>query len=506
MTMMNIRPLIHRYFVGVILMLGFTINGLAQGPGLFVDLCRFQDTQTGDPMVQIYTAVAGQTITFEEVGENRYQCRVHVRMVLERITEEDTVQIDGDSFNLVLPQERLLPDTTMEARQNANLFYQHQLRLEPGRYRLVVFAVDSFASKPVMVTAINEFWMERLAPNEFAFSDVKWVAGQMPRSGRTRSGRDDLIPMVTNSTFFNEDTLEFYQEIYNAASVFDERFLIRAVIFQGENRLYNYETQPEPRNIYSIPINAFKQAIYIGNLSSNIYHLQIELINERNRTVQTYRKKFYVYNSRRDADFEQSIAIRKSETDMFNSYRDQDLDMLIQTLMYKATTQEQNFMVALENPQQKRNFLYSFFERRLDMNPGQTVQSMWNGHLTTLKYVNQHFGAAGMQGWQTDRGRVWLTYGPPNDVERFPFESGLVPYEIWRYNRLESQTNVVFIFYESDRATGAYPLLHSTRYGELNNPRWQEQLRAGSGGRLPGNVDYERRPGSAIDSRLDIKD
>ena len=479
----------------------------AQGPGLFVDLCRFQDTRTGDPFVQIYTAVAGQTIHFEPVGEAGYQSKVFITVSLDRLQGDDTVAVDSDRYLLQLPPDRLLADTTQDAKRQANLFYQQQVRLRPGNYLLRVTAQDSLAAQPREVTAINEFRMDQLQPGEFAFSDVKWVAGRLPRqSGRTLSGWDNLLPMVTNSTFFNEDTLEFYQQIYHAASLFEEKFYIRSVIYQGDNRLFNYETQPEVRHIHNVPVNAYKQAIYIGNLSSNIYHLQVELLNDRNRPVRIFRKKFYVYNSRREADFEQSIDTNSSETDMFNAYAEGQLDYYIRTLIYKATMQEQNFMVALENYQQKKNFLYSFFERRLDMNPGQTVQSMWNGHLLNLKYVNQRFDAAGLEGWQTDRGRVWLTYGAPNDVERFPYESSLVPYEIWRYNRLESQTNVVFVFYEADRATEAYPLLHSTRYGELNNPRWREQLRATNAGRLPGNVDFERRPGSAIDPRLDIKD
>ncbi len=491
--------------VGLFLLSVVSLLGQSKGPGLFVDICRFQVTGSGDPFVQVYTAVAGPSIYFVEEGENRFQGEIMISLRLSELVEGDTLTVESDSYSLKLPTERMLPDTTMQSRLKGTLLNVQQRRLDPGTYLLEVSAVDNHAPTPVEVRAINEFTMEKLGASEFAFSDVKWVAGKIPREDRRIWGRDDLIPLVTNNTFFNEDTLEFYQEIYNAGAVFEDKFYIRSVIYQGNNRLYNYETQATPREVRDLGINAFKKAIYIGNLSSNIYHLQVELLNARNRPVKIFRKKFYVYNSRREAEFEQSVAISNPDTDMFNQYSEEELDHYIRTLTYRATTQEQNFINALANYQQKKNYLYSFFSRRLDMNPGQTVQSMWNGHLAMVNYANQRFKATGVQGWQTDRGRVWLTYGAPSDVERYPYESGLVPYEVWRYNRLESQTNVVFIFADADRATGGYPLLHSTRYGEVNNPRWQEQLRAINGGRSAGNVDFERPVGSTLDPKLDIK-
>jgi GWxTD domain-containing protein len=472
--------------------------------GLYVDISRLQSSRTG-PYVEIYTAIAGQTLHFEEAGQGGFQARVNLSFLLSRIEGTDTVKVKSKSYTLDTPSGESLSDTSLRSRQAATLLKVLTFPLPAGRYRLEVMAIDSNATTLRPTLAIHEFRLDALRPNEFAFSDIKWVAGIMPREGNsTRWGRDDLIPLVTNSTFYNQETLEFYQEIYHASAVFQEKFYIRSVIYQGDRRLMNYETEPEIRAIRSGPYNAFKQSIPIGNLSSNTYQLQVELLNEKGRPVKVYRKKFFVYNSRREAEFEQSVDIRNPDTDMFNPYSEAQLDYYIRTLVYRATDQERNFITALKNYQQKKNFLYSFFERRLEQNPRQTVQSMWNGHLTALNYVNQRFGAVGVDGWQTDRGRVWITYGPPNDIERFPSEPGKVPYEIWRYNRLESQANVAFIFYDPDRATGAYPLLHSTRYGELNNPRWREQLRAINAGRIPANLDYERRPGSPVDPKLDI--
>ena len=476
------------------------------GPALYVDLCRFFDARSGEPFVQIYVAVAGQSLTFREVGTDRYQARVNVSLLLQRIEAGDTLDLDSDNYILELPTDRLLPDTTQESRAQANLLNIHQLRLKPGTYLLQVQAVDSNAVVPVTSLGIREFTMKQLTDDAFAFSDVKWVSGHMPgRNGRRVAGRDDLIPVVTNSTFFNEDTLELYQEIYHASELFGEngRFWIRCVLYQNDNRLYASETRPQARPIRNIPVNAYKEVIYIGNLSSNTYYLQVELLNEKNVPVKIFRKKFYVYNSRRDAEFEQSVALNNPETDMFNQYEEQELDYYIQTLMYEATEQERRFVEALETYQQKKNFLYSYFDKRKEQN--EAVPAMWNGHLWSLAYVNEHFDGSGLEGWQTDRGRVFLEYGPPNDIERYPHESSLLPYEIWRYNRLGSQNNVVFIFFDPDLATNHYPLLHSTKYGEINNPRWRDQIVTQSD--TPTTLDYENSERSTLqDTRFIIDD
>ena len=79
-------------------------------------------------------------------------------------------------------------------------------------------------------------------------------------------------------------------------------------------------------------------------------------------------------------------------------------------------------------------------------------------------------------GWQTDRGRVLLKYGPPDDEQVFLTETDKYPYIIWTYNRLGNQSNVYFVFYDPDLGTNEFPLLHSTLKGEPYNANWRLQL------------------------------
>jgi hypothetical protein len=79
----------------------------------------------------------------------------------------------------------------------------------------------------------------------------------------------------------------------------------------------------------------------------------------------------------------------------------------------------------------------------------------------------------GKKGYRTDRGRVYIVYGAPDDVERHPNESESRSYEIWTYNNV--QGGVIFVFLQRD-VSGDYELVHSTHRSELHDENWQRLL------------------------------
>ncbi|MCL2512198.1 MAG: GWxTD domain-containing protein, partial [Bacteroidales bacterium] len=97
------------------------------------------------------------------------------------------------------------------------------------------------------------------------------------------------------------------------------------------------------------------------------------------------------------------------------------------------------------------------------------------------------------KGYQTDRGRVYLQYGPPTIVVDRSFDTGnsgftsnleddsyqdggLVPYQIWRYDILGAQRVRTFVFANKHIAAQSYDLIHSDAQGENYNPQWQTEL------------------------------
>ena len=109
------------------------------------------------------------------------------------------------------------------------------------------------------------------------------------------------------------------------------------------------------------------------------------------------------------------------------------------------------------------------------MTPGTPRNEFKMEYFERVAYANAHFKYNFKEGWQTDRGRVYVTYGKPDDVERHPFEADQRAYEIWKYDNLEG--GVEFVFVDLSNAMNDYGLVHSTARNELRDDNWKNRLR-----------------------------
>ena len=463
----------------------------------FLDVYRFWNPSNDSPYAEIFIALDGTSINYQKDKDDRFRPNVSGELRIKRLDGQfDSSLVFLRTLNFDLPDQNGLADTSLDARRTTLLIHT-DLRFLPGRYLVEAELSDHYSPVPNYSFAYREFSVEMLPEEGMSFSDNKWLTDIETVAGRGRVAKTS--PLITNDYFYNLDSIYFYQEIYNADRLLEGSYYVRSVIYQGDQRIWTTQTNEKLLHIRKGYPNLFYKMINLRNIRSNTYYLQVEVLDKSLRLIKTFRKKFYVYNSRVESDYEATVS-SALETDMFNIYSEEQLDYYIKTLTYRSTEQEQNYAKVLENYEQKKNYLYSFFEKR-KTRPDQKIMALWKGHLVALDYVNEHFKSTLREGWQTDRGRVFLQYNIPNDIERHMSESFSVPYEIWRYNRLGAQANVVFIFYDRDLATNEYPLLHSNKYGEINNPRWQSML-IGKG-RVPSEVDYENSTLDDPSSRLD---
>lgn len=128
-------------------------------------------------------------------------------------------------------------------------------------------------------------------------------------------------------------------------------------------------------------------------------------------------------------------------------------------------------------------FIYNFWEKRDKQNP----EKVWKAFAERIKEVNRLFRAGSQSGYETDRGRIYIQYGKPNDRMIVNNETGTLPYEIWQYYNTEKQGREgVFLFYKPGKSFGEYELIHSTLVGEKRNTNWRSLLYnnsiTGSGG------------------------
>src|SRR5205085_2529937 len=89
-----------------------------------------------------------------------------------------------------------------------------------------------------------------------------------------------------------------------------------------------------------------------------------------------------------------------------------------------------------------QQFFYYFWSQRDAQNPEQA----WLDYKTEVNSVNAEFACRTGKGYESDRGRVYLQYGRPNEIEKNYYEGSGYPYEIWHYNATAGQTNIKFVF------------------------------------------------------------
>jgi len=115
---------------------------------------------------------------------------------------------------------------------------------------------------------------------------------------------------------------------------------------------------------------------------------------------------------------------------------------------YIVTDQEAADFKKLTSDQQRDDFIVSFWERR-NPNPGAAKNSFKEEHYRRLAYANTHF-AAGAPGYRTDRGRIYIMCGPPDNVDQHfsaagsekpvaGTKDGAIPFdwELWHYRYIE---------------------------------------------------------------------
>ena len=125
-----------------------------------------------------------------------------------------------------------------------------------------------------------------------------------------------------------------------------------------------------------------------------------------------------------------------------------------------------------KNIEVQRKYIQSFWSKTAKNSPYEE----WIKYKAQVLFVEKIYANNFQEGFETDRGRVYLKYGAPTNIivrETSPSE---YPYEIWQYNKIEKYSNKRFVFYNPDLVNRAFRLLHSDMIGELKNPTWRQTL------------------------------
>src|SRR5579872_3467397 len=155
-----------------------------------------------------------------------------------------------------------------------------------------------------------------------------------------------------------------------------------------------------------------------------------------------------------------SKALKQELSKPYKKWLDEDV-------VYIITDEERAAFKQLSNDEERDNFIEAFWQRR-DPTPDTEENEYKEEHYQRIAYANEHF-AAGVPGWKTDRGRMYIVFGKPDEIDSHPSggtyerpmeegggETSTFPFEQWRYRYIEGIGQEVIIEFVDTCMCGEY--------------------------------------------------
>jgi len=304
-------------------------------------------------------------------------------------------------------------------------------------------------------------------------SDVLVAEYAYPSSQQTNFDKSGyhIIPML--SSFYGTDskTLPVYLELYGTENISDTTFQLshRIINMKDASEMPGYTRTSTLHKSSVVPVF---ETINIEELNTGNYQIEYRLTSNSNEilSIQTYDFErsnennylFTMENMLLDPAFQSSIPT------------DSVLYFLESLIPISKPAEIRNIIETLKskNNDEARKHLQGYWAVSTPTNPYES----WLIYKAQVLFVEKIYGNNFQEGFETDRGRVYLKYGAPNQVNARESSPSEYPYEIWTYNKIGVYSNKRFVFYNPDLVNNAYRLLHSDMIGELKNPAWPQIL------------------------------
>ena len=415
----------------------------------------------GNPYVEIYLSIIGQSVAFAQADYQNNSAAVEVTILFKQ--GDQIVKFDKYKLN-----------SPLTTSTSVNFVDQKRYPLANGEY------VVDISIRDLNQDGNETNWSQPLSLNytdtALEQSDIQLLGAfkeSEPIPGFTKNGYYlETLPF----NFYNKkaDKLGFYNEIYNADKAIGDEYLIRYFIDEVGNNNKRTTLKMGHKKRKPSAVNVILLQMDIKELASGNYYLTVE-VRDRAGELKSSKEVFFQRSNPyleaaalATADIQDEFVTRLSDEELIYSLRaiamkvpDRDVEIL-------------NYILSNKNPQAMRNYLFGYYAKR---NPNQP-ELAYEKYMEVARAVDKTYKSGFGFGFETDRGVTFLKYGRPNNIVNVEDEPSAPPYEIWVYDDFPftAQARVKFIFYNPSLAGGHYRLLHSTARGELFNPQWEIDL------------------------------
>lgn len=360
-----------------------------------------------------------------------------------------------------------VPLISERTRHRASTTERFSVHLKPGRYQVVLEVTDSASGDTQRVER-----GVRAPPSRPPHSDLI-IASDLSRvehdslapPGSVLRGRLAIIPNFLGAVTPEQAAVGLFAEIYRTSEAPETASV--AVLLDGRAGAFHHETARQAR-VYPAGGGVEAFGLDLAGLPPGPYDLTLQAAFPDDTVNVTHALVMLPPGA---GNFEIASSLP------YAGLSEEELDGSWAPMVYIATPEDAGTFASLRGAEAKRRFMGRFWERRA-AGLGTDATSLRREFEQRVEFADRNFrpprpGQAGMMGWQTDRGRIWITYGEPAERHVEPqHQHQTNPWEVWRY--IEGQA-FKYVFWDRS-GFGDFVLVHSTNHREPSAPDWERHF------------------------------
>ncbi len=443
-----------------------------------------------ESLLEVYLSFEAQSLPFESAGDGAYSSALPLKLALLPIASSAPDGAERSPvYEQVVEYRFQVPDTSSLAPGQV-FIEQIRTTVAPGDYELAVTMQLPGDDGPQEFGLVRDVVVPAYATDP-AVSSIQ-VATSITQASEPGASfvKSGLVVRPNPDTFYGQSlaSVPYYAEVYNPGV---EGTPYTLLVFLSETN------QPNPLPGKQVRTERVARAVDvivgqmdISDLPSGIYTLNMAVLGPGNEAIAEVRKRIYVINP--DVERPGGVPDLDYEETIFAIMGEEELDLNLEHATVLATQPEESQIRNLRRngtSDEQKGFLASFWRSR-DTQPNPLINDAYEQFYERLRIVNNQYREPGVNvGFKSDRGRVYLKYGSPSDVNRNSFDKELIPHEIWSYEGIPGEGAGFFVF--ADRfGANQLMLIHSTVTGEVSLADWQRELRTLSGSGTGGSSGF----------------
>jgi GWxTD domain-containing protein len=388
-----------------------------EGSVFFVDHASFREESGEKYGLEVYYKIFNNHLTFVK-SDDKFKSSYEIELsVLNKVNKQVTGTSKDEEYTVDTYEETQSPDDFLINMINLTLY--------SGRYKLRIKFIDHNSGSE---STLDKNFTIPSRSHDLIFSDIEFIRALSDSTDTSQFAKRGkrAIPSVDRNFGDSDPTLRIYYEIYGGPKE-PKAYDLAYEIYTPSHSFSRQETtkvQIGPEIFYRF------DSLSLEGLPSGEYFLSIKLLENHKEVMKT----------------EEPFHIEWSILSMLRN----DYQKFIDQLKFAGSDEEIKKLREAKEEERVQKWLE--FWKSKDPTPNTPENELEDEYYRRLRYANQNFAFSNREGWETDMGMIYIIYGHPDEVERYPFERGELAYQWWHYYRLNRHFKFV------DRGDGEYQL------------------------------------------------